>query len=83
MPDGQVYTGNFVNWTRNGNGNLTWRNGDVFEGLWTSDQEGEGTITYSDGTIYVGQWKKDKRHGQGEMKYTHGGTYSGGFQNGT
>ena len=71
MPDGQTYTGHFVNWTRHGNGNLTWRNGDLFEGQWTNDEDGKGTITYSDGTVYVGEWRNDKRHGNGEMTYVY------------
>ena len=69
MPDGQIYTGNFANWTKFGEGNLTWRNGDIFQGVWTDNQVGNGTITYSDGTVYIGQWLGDKRHGKGEMRY--------------
>ena len=82
LPGGQIYTGNFVNWTKYGSGNLTWRNGDVFQGSWTDNDGGNGTITYSDGTLYIGQWRGDKRHGKGEMRYTHGGKYIGEFKNG-
>ena len=82
LPDGQIYTGNFANWTKFGEGNLTWRNGDVFQGIWTDNEVGNGTITYSDGTLYIGQWLGDKRHGKGEMRYTHGGKYVGHFSNG-
>ena len=47
-----TFIGNFANWTRFGEGNLTWRNGDQFTGQWVDDHTGNGTIHYSDGTWF-------------------------------
>ena len=44
-----TFIGNFANWTRFGEGNVTWRNGDQFTGQWVDDHTGNGTIHYSDG----------------------------------
>ena len=41
----------FRDWRQSGEGKMTFRNGDVVEGVWDGET-GEGTITYTDGSMY-------------------------------
>ena len=41
----------FRDWRQSGEGKMTFRNGDVVEGVWDGEM-GEGTITYTDGSMY-------------------------------
>ena len=46
-----------MNGMRSGNGNLSFANGDVYEGSFDKDMiHGEGRMTYYDGGYYDGQW---------------------------
>jgi hypothetical protein len=46
--DGGVYTGNFVNGSKHGNGLLLWENGDTFDGEFKNDLiDGKGILTLS------------------------------------
>ena len=49
--DGHIYTGQFKDWRMFGSGKMTFRNGDVVEGVWDGET-GKGTITYTDGSMY-------------------------------
>ena len=41
----------FKLWRQFGAGKMTFRNGDVVDGIWDG-QTGKGTITYTDGSMY-------------------------------
>ena len=46
-----------------GQGTMTYANGDIYEGEWTWDgRNGQGTMTYANGDIYEGEWSFDDRH---------------------
>ena len=46
-----LYLDQFRDWRQSGEGKMTFRNGDVVEGVWDGEM-GEGTITYTDGSMY-------------------------------
>ena len=50
----------------NGQGSLTYANGDKYVGEWVNDRwHGQGTYTFPDGENYIGEWKVSNKHGQG------------------
>jgi hypothetical protein len=58
---------------REGDGIMTYSNGDKYNGRWLNDKrEGEGDITYTNGDKYNGRWVEDKRQGEGSMTYGDG-----------
>jgi hypothetical protein len=68
-PEGwKTYEGDFKEGIREGNGKMTYRNGDYYEGEfknWVRD--GYGEFHYSNGSIYKGQWRYNVRHGRGKL----------------
>lgn len=63
-----IYTGNFVNGKRSGQGKMVYNDPEhVLE--WLGETEGE----------YNGLWKDDQRHGQGLMIWPNGLKYDGRF----
>ena len=68
-PNGDSYTGHFVNGLPEGQGTMTYgeeSNFGSYTGSWKAGKRsGQGTMTYSDGTTYKGSWKDDVRHGKG------------------
>jgi hypothetical protein len=50
----------------NGQGTITWANGDKYEGEWKDgNTHGKGTFTWADGDKYVGEYKDGMKHGKG------------------
>ena len=91
--DGEIYTGEWRDDKRDGQGALTYGSktefaGDIYTGDWRDDKrDGQGTFTYGSktefaGDIYTGEWRNDKRHGQGTYTYASGEQYIGDFENG-
>ncbi len=55
---------------RQGVGQLSYANGDVYKGHWHDDLfEGEGEMTYADGRHYTGGWHRGVFNGQGAHRY--------------
>ena len=55
--DGGVYVGEFKDGYKNGQGTMTYSNGDKYVGEFLNDvRHGHGTYTKSDGTEYTGEW---------------------------
>ena len=51
-----------------GKDNLTWENGNKYEGQWLDGFEhGDGIYTWADGSCYVGIWNKDRKDGNGTL----------------
>jgi hypothetical protein len=72
---GEIYTGsgyeNDTKWLRDGEGTLTWPNGQKYTGSWYYDKmEGQGTMTWPNGGKYTGTWHNDRiaGHGTGTME---------------
>jgi hypothetical protein len=75
---------------REGDGVLTYPNGDVFTGKFHRDVRCDsnglvsfyGTMAYSNAGSYDGQWWKELFHGKGKRAYINGDTYEGEFDAG-
>jgi hypothetical protein len=53
------------NGERNSHGEMTYVNGDKYNGKWINDERhGHGEMTYVNGDKYNGKWINDERHGQ-------------------
>ena len=82
--DGKIsYTGYVVNNRMNGQGKLTYENGDVYEGQFTNGVfNGQGTFTSSQGWSYSGSFKNGQADGQGTLKAKNEEVYTGTFVQG-
>ncbi|MGB5685814.1 MAG: hypothetical protein WBM35_08385 [Candidatus Electrothrix sp.] len=84
-PDGNEYSGDWIEGKRHGSGKFVWKNGTQYIGDWRDDKStGKGTYTWidRDEKKYIGDMKEDKFHGNGVMFYTSGDKYSGSWSNG-
>ena len=78
-----TYTGTIVNHRMNGQGKLTYPNGDVDEGNFANGVfSGQGTFTAKSGWSYTGEFKNGKPDGQGTLKAKDGKVYKGTFKQG-
>lgn len=94
--DGQIYEGKCKNYEIhlykdyidkfeiNGQGKLTNKKGDIYEGTFKSGNLIEGTckVKLKDGRIYEGECKGKVPHGFGKLKYKNGTIEEGYFRNG-
>lgn len=80
---GLVYEGEFFNNLFNGEGKLTYENGDVFEGQWVNGlKHGYGELRCKNGKIYKGQYENDEKTGEGTMIWPDKRRYQGEWANG-
>ena len=60
-PDGQQYTGSWVNGNMHGQGTYTWPDGARYTGSWVNDKkQGQGSFIWPDGTRLEGTWQDDE-----------------------
>ncbi|MXY58767.1 MAG: hypothetical protein F4029_19000 [Gammaproteobacteria bacterium] len=79
-PDGEVYTGDFVDGERHGQGVLKFPNGDVYSGDFrVGAMTGRGRLTWANGDVYEGDFTDGVREGRGVLERETGGTYTGDF----
>ena len=73
------FKGKLIHGIKNGYGENTYTNGDVYEGNWKDNTiNGQGKYTYKNGDVYEGNWKDYKRHGYGiEIILNNGLKYEG------
>lgn len=77
------YTGQLKNSIPNGQGTITYKNGDKYIGQWKNGKhEGKGTYMWKKGNKYQGQFKNNKFDGQGILTYKNGAKYTGQWRNG-
>ena len=80
------YTGGLARFgDMEGEGTITWRNGDTYEGEFKYNNcHGKGTMTYDRGDVYHGAFEHGMRHGNGLYVYADGPykSYVGGFRDG-
>ena len=75
--NGDWNDGNFTN----GEGKLTFPNGEIYEGEWKKKKKnGQGTLTWSTGDIYVGEFKNDIPNGKGTFTKPNGDYKIGQFK---
>lgn len=70
-----VYVGEIKDGKRNGNGTMTYSNGNEYSGGWKDDiQSGEGVFTWANGDVYEGNFDSGKMSGQGKKttKFANG-----------
>ena len=77
------YTGYVVANKMNGQGTLTFENGDVYEGEFTDGIfNGQGTFKSASGWMYVGEFKNGYADGKGKLTTEGQATYEGIFKQG-
>ncbi|MCI5222155.1 MAG: hypothetical protein D3924_05665 [Candidatus Electrothrix sp. AR4] len=84
-PDGNEYSGDWLQGKRHGKGRFIWKNGTEYIGDWKEDKStGQGTYTWvdRDEKEYSGEVKDGKFHGNGVITYATGDKYSGSWVNG-
>ena len=82
--DNQVtYTGTTIQGKMNGQGKMTFENGDTYEGEFVDGYfQGTGTYTSVDGWTYEGQFVKGQADGQGRLTTQDNIVYEGTFKQG-
>ena len=82
--DNQVtYTGTTIQGKMNGQGKMTFENGDTYEGEFVDGYfQGMGTYTSKDGWTYEGQFVKGQADGQGRLTTQDSIVYEGTFKQG-
>ncbi|HEM4882923.1 TPA: hypothetical protein U1138_001999 [Streptococcus suis] len=77
------YNGYVVANKMNGQGKLTFDNGDVYEGQFKNGIfHGQGTYTSASGWVYTGQFKNGYANGKGKLTTEGQATYEGTFKQG-
>ena len=80
---GLMYEGEFFNDLFNGEGKITYENGDVFNGHWVDGlKHGYGELRSKNGKIYKGQYENDEKTGDGTMIWPDKRRYQGDWVNG-
>ena len=76
-----TYVGQLKKNLKNGQGTMTYSNGNIYEGEWIDDKKnGHGIMTYSNGAVYEGEWVDDKKNGQGIITWSESGSvYKGAW----
>lgn len=70
--------------TVSGNGQLTWANGDTYQGdLQSGKRHGKGLFVWANGQRYQGDWVHDVPTGQAIADFPNGNHYEGHVINGT
>ena len=85
--NGNVYKGEWRYGKYDGEGKLTFANGDEYEGsFFDGKYHGKGTCRYANGTVYEGEWQEGQWHGEGVCVRADGtkekGHFEGGEKNG-
>ena len=88
---GNIYEGQLLNGQRSGRGKMTFANGDKYMGMWKLDQmcDNDGIFSFKNGNEYRGDFctsgatnKYGIIDGQGQLKISGVGTFTGSFANG-
>lgn len=78
-----TYTGTTIQGKMNGQGKMTFENGDTYEGEFVDGYfQGTGTYTSVDGWVYEGQFVKGQADGQGKLTTQDSIVYEGTFKQG-
>ncbi|CAK6978754.1 radial spoke head 10 homolog B [Scomber scombrus] len=92
-PSGNIYSGEWKNNVRNGEGTMRWlKLGQRYDGQWQDGvQHGRGTQTwilrrmdgsqYCQSNQYTGDFVRGQRHGRGSFSYAGGAIYEGEWKN--
>ena len=76
------YEGQFQAGYKEGNGQLFYKEGKIFRGLFSMNSCIAGELTLEDGTRLDGEWRSDSKFsGSGTISYPNGDFYSGSWSN--
>lgn len=83
-PNGDIFTGSFVNNLKNGEGSYVYNETKAkYCGMWKDGmKEGTGKFEYPDGSLYQGNWSENKRNGKGSYYFPNGDVYCGNWKDG-
>ena len=77
--DGTIYSGEWMNGKRNGQGIQKYSNDsdrNLYQGSWNNDvEEGKGHLLYKSGDIYKGDMVQGLRHGEGLLTFGKANDY--------
>lgn len=84
MVDGSKYKGQFKKkrMAKDGIGQIIYKDGSLFEGVFTDDDTTYGRCILTNGYVYEGGFKYHRMHGYGILKYQDEVLYQGRFENG-
>ena len=57
--------------------NISYKNGDIYEGEWNKGLNGIGTLNFKNGDSYTGKFVNSKRDGEGIYMWNDGASYDG------
>ena len=78
-----IYKGEYKNGLPNGQGTMTFLNGEKYVGQWENGlANGHGTNVWPSGEKYTGEWKDNKQHGKGTNILPNGEKYIGQWLDG-
>jgi hypothetical protein len=82
FPDGDKYTGEWLNSKPHGQGRFEFRNGNLYVGTFRNGlRHGKGVHTWARGNKYEGDYVNDKMHGKGVFTSASGNKYEGDYVN--
>ena len=80
---GRMYSGQWVENERSGQGVETCNDGRKYDGSWIEDKKnGYGTYTFENGNVWKGNFYADKQHGLGTVVFKTGLVKKGIWENG-
>ncbi|KAK9271346.1 hypothetical protein L1049_026936 [Liquidambar formosana] len=80
LPNGDLYTGNFVGNVPHGSGKYLWTDGCMYEGEWRRGKaSGKGKFSWPSGATFVGEFKSGRMEGVGTFIGSDGDTYRGSW----
>ena len=73
LPNGDIYTGDWIRGERTGKGILKLKNGEIYEGDFVKGvRTGKGTLKMLNGNIYSGGFKNNEYNGSGIIRFPDG-----------
>lgn len=83
LRDGQFYEGGSLCGRREGEGKLTYANGDIYSGDWRKGQRhGHGDYLWKSKARYTGEYVHNVREGQGTFQFIDNSVYEGEWRQG-
>ena len=79
-PNGDIYSGNYVNGTRSGQGRYLFKSSDsCLSGTWSDGQIVTGSWIHRDGTSFTGTFDEGFPCGEGTFNFRSGNAQKGEF----
>ncbi|KAL8162398.1 hypothetical protein V2J09_013887 [Rumex salicifolius] len=80
LPNGDLYTGDFLGNVPHGSGKYLWSDGCMYEGEWKKGRaNGKGRFSWPSGATYEGEFRSGRMEGSGTFTGSDGDTYKGSW----